>query len=330
MPRELLRTLDADVRRLLDAGAGTASSDEGPRRRAEALRELSRKVPALGQIAAAVERVTEAAPAQATGPFLDLLGLVRQVRSSLTALGREGTLEELEASGPWATAGPSRDVQYLRDVMKSSGQKTVDILEDAEELVIGDLRLLQPLLALWEKADGELDTLLVERVLPQVGLTILPQLWQELCRDRRKSAWRLLLICRSNPVVGLELCQLALAEDDLMLREGALSAIGQVQAGATFIIPALLSGLRDPARSDRAMYARALGKIGSAARDAVPALCAALNDESPYVRIAAAEALGQIRSAAALPALIAAKKESTSPQLGEAVERAIARIQRSS
>jgi HEAT repeat protein len=158
-------------------------------------------------------------------------------------------------------------------------------------------------LALWKWANAELSDLLVVRLLPQAGLAILPELWRALCRERRQAGLRLLLICRGNPAVGLELCRLALAGDDLMLRESAVSAIGQVPDRARAIISALARSLRETAGPDRAAYARALGKIGPAARDAVPALCEALQDESHYVRIAAAEALGHIRSPAALPAL---------------------------
>ncbi len=327
MPREVLQALEADVRRLLAAGAGIAAGDEGLRRRADALREFGRKIPALAQVAAAVERVTAAAPAQATGPFLDLLVLVGQVRAGLSLAGWEGALSETEPSGPWATEALARDVQHLLAAMQASGQKRANVLEEAEGAVLHDLRLLQPLLALSETAHGELDDLLVARVLPQVGLTILPGLWRALCRDRRKAVWRLVIICRSHPAVGLELCRLALADDDLMLREGALSTIGEIRAGAGSLTPALVRGLRDAARTERALYARALGKIGPAARDAVPALCAALQDESPYVRIAAAEALGQIRSSGALPALAAAVNDPTAAEVKRAAERASARIQ---
>jgi hypothetical protein len=136
-----------------------------------------------------------------------------------------------------------------------------------------------------------------------------------------------LTVCRSQPVVGLELCQLALAEDDLMLREAAISAIGSVGAGAASIVPALVRGLQGASPADRAMYARALGKVGPDARDAVPALCAALGNDSPAVGTAAAEALGQIRATGALAALTAAAADPARPALKQAAGRAAARIQ---
>ena len=57
MPREQLKSLAADVQRLLVAGSGVAAGDDGLRRRATALRDLGKKVPVLAQVADTVERV---------------------------------------------------------------------------------------------------------------------------------------------------------------------------------------------------------------------------------------------------------------------------------
>jgi hypothetical protein len=327
MPREVLRTLEADVRRLFTAGAASAPGDEGLRRRAETLRDLGRQVPALGRLAAAAERVTAAEPARAAAPLLDLLLVVRQVQGGLAGAEVEGSLAEVTPTGPWTTDAPTRLVHHLLEALQSRGRKATDTLEEAEEWVIGDLRLLGPLFALSESADGELVDLLVERVLPRLGPGVVAALWQVLCRDRRKAAWRLLTICRSNSAAGVGLCRLALGNDDLMLREGAISAIAQIGAAAASLIPDLVSGLQDSARSDRALYARALSKLGPPAKDAVPALCLALGDASPYVRVAAADALGQIGSIAALKPLAAAAKDAAPPELKRAAERALARLQ---
>jgi hypothetical protein len=311
MPREVLRALEADVRRLLAAGGATAPADDGLRRRADALREPGKKVPALAQVAAAVDRVTGAPPAGATAPLLDLLVLLGQVRAGLAGCGLDGAAAEVALGGPWATDGPGREVYQLLDAIALTGKRRAEALEEAAAPVAGDLRLLQPVLALWEGANVELSDLLVVRVLPQAGRAVLPELWRALCRERRQAAIRLLYVCRSHPAVGLELCKLALAGDDLGLRESAVSAVGQVRDDAASAVPSLVRALRETAGPDRATYARALGKMGLAARDAVPALCDALQDESEYVRIAAAEALGHVRSPAALPALHAAAKDPT-------------------
>jgi hypothetical protein len=330
MPLPDLDTLAADVRRLLQAGGAVAAGDEGLRARARRLHELARQAPVLAPVAAAVDRVTEAPAGPSTAAFFDLLVLVRQINVGLAGAGRDGPLEEVPSSGPWATGAAARDVYAVHEAARSSGARREEALRDGVERgVVADLRLLSTLFAVWRDASDELTDLLVERVLPAVGRSVLPELWAALRQDVRRAAWRLMTICRSNPVVGVELCQLALGENDLMLSEGAVKALGQVRSGATFIIPALIKGLRDPAQQDRPMYARALGQIGPAARDAVPALVAALGDPSAYVRVAAAEALGQVGPAAraALPALTAAQRDAADRDLSRAAAGALGRIQ---
>jgi hypothetical protein len=299
MPREQLQELVGDVRRLLAAGAVSAPADEGLRRRSAALREFGRQVPALAQLAAAAERVTAAEPARAAAAFLDLLVLIRQAQGSLAGAGLDGPLVEVAPDGPWTTDAPTPLLHRLLEALQSRGRNVMGALEETEESVIRDLRLRQAVPVLWWRMGGG-----------------------------KVETWWLRVICRSNLIVGVELCRLALGDDDLKLREGAIAAIAQLGAGAASLIPDLMRGLRDAARPDRALYARALGKIGRPAKDAVPALCRALGDGSPDVRIAAADALGEIGSPEALKPLAAAAKGAAPPQLEQAAERAIARVQR--
>lgn len=320
MPREILRALDADVRRLLASGGATAPSDEGLRRRGEALRELGRKVPALAQVAAAVERVTGVPPAQGTGPFLDLLVLVGQVRAGLASAGCAGEVEEVPPSGPWASDRPTALVLALLDAMSRHGAAA------APARLLGDLRLLPPLQPFCQSTDEAMRKFLSLDALRRLRAQLLLELWPTLHCDPRAPRW-LMTVCRENPAIGLDLAIRALEADHLMLREVALAAIAEAGAAASALIPALVVGVQDTRRAGRAAYARALGKIGPAAGDAVAALCAALEDESPNVRVAAAEALGQIRSPAALPALTTAANEAAPPEVKQAAERAIARIQ---
>src|SRR5436309_15913079 len=120
MPREQLHLLAGDVDRLLAAGAAAASGDERLRQRGRRLRELGEKVPVLGQIAGAVERVADAPPAEVTEALLDLALVVRQVRAGLASAGVEGTAEPVPPSGPWLTAMPTRELEGVLDSLASS------------------------------------------------------------------------------------------------------------------------------------------------------------------------------------------------------------------
>jgi hypothetical protein len=332
MPREQLQTLSHDVDRLLLAGAAATAADEGLCRRAKALRLLGQKVPALAAIADAAERVAAAPAGQGTAPLLDLLLIVRHAQASLATVGVEGTPQELGPSGPYTTTAAAADVYALAAMRdRSGGPSRLDAVRTViDNGAVADLRLLQPLFWLWRHSSDELADLLVEQALPALGMSVFGEIWQALRqREGRKIGWRLLTICRSVPVVGLELCRLALEEDDLYVRQAAVTALGQIRAGATFIVPALIARLRDPGQMDRHMYAAALGKIGPAARDAVPALVECLGERSRPVRLAAAEALGHMgpRAKTALKHLRAALATELENEGQEVLRQAIERLE---
>src|SRR5262249_60866154 len=97
-------------------------------------------------------------------------------------------------------------------------------------------------------------------------------------RVSRDAAWRLMVICRTNDQPGARLCLAALAEDNLMLRQAAVSALGQIRKAARGVMPDLIAGLRGEGRGGRAQYAEALGNLAEEGAEAVPGLCAALQD----------------------------------------------------
>ena len=237
------------MRRLLAAGSATAPGDEGLRRRAEALRELGRKVPALAQVAAAVERVTGAAPAQATAPFLDLLVLARQVRAGLASAGCAGEVREVPSWAPWLSDRPTALVLALFDAMSGHRSKAAA----AAAQLLGDLRLLAPREAFGLHTDEVMNTFLSLDDLPRLS-QLLRELWSSLHRHPRAPRW-LMIVCRENPVIGLDLAIRALEADHLMLREVALSAIAEAGAAASALIPALVAGVQDTRRAGRSAYA---------------------------------------------------------------------------
>src|SRR4051794_11821115 len=116
MIAETLTNLANDVERLLLAGAAVAAADERLPEHAGTLRRLGQRLPALLQLAEAVERIPGKQPTEAAAPLLDLLVLVRQLRANLATAGQiEGgppgqgqlpLLTELKESGPWESQAP--------------------------------------------------------------------------------------------------------------------------------------------------------------------------------------------------------------------------------
>lgn len=101
----------------------------------------------------------------------------------------------------------------------------------------------------------------------------------------------------------------ALTSADPALRREAIRSIGKLAARAPIdtreVTPLLITAMKDPAHSVRAVAATYLGIIHENAGTAVPALIAGLEDPSIEVRRASATALGSFGDAAdaAIPAL---------------------------
>jgi hypothetical protein len=330
MATEQLLALSRDVNRLLVAGGSAAGGDEGLRKRAQALRDLAAQVAALAPVADAVERVTDAGPDKAPAALLDLLLIVRRLGAGLAAPYSNGQVppQPLPPSGPWQTPASLRDADAVVAALpgKSFGQRET-LTEAVRRGVVADLRLVPVLLAAFESGSGEAIDFVLEQALPAFDRRVLAELWRGLkLRLTRDAAWRLMAICRSNDQAGAHLCVVALAEDNLMLRQAAVTALGQIRKAARGVVPELVAGLRDEGRPGRPQFAEALGSIAEEATEAVPALCAALTDRSQPVRVAAAGALARVGSPDAVPALEEAVNHEPDLAAQETFRRALARL----
>ena len=228
MPREQLLGLAADVDRLLAAGATTAAGHDGLTRRARTLRELGQKVAALQPVADAVERVTNASSREVGHAFLDLVVMARQLRGSLAGAGVEGALQAVEASGPWQTPTPTRDVYNAHQAL--TGDASSSVLQDAaERQVTGDLRLLPSGLAALESGNANLADMVADKVLPAVGRGVLPDLLAKLdLQGKAADARRLRAICKIDPKVGAELCRKGLSKGSPAVKIQALQCLPDV------------------------------------------------------------------------------------------------------
>ncbi|MBY0527463.1 MAG: HEAT repeat domain-containing protein [Gemmataceae bacterium] len=87
--------------------------------------------------------------------------------------------------------------------------------------------------------------------------------------------------------------------DDLLVKRGAASVLGQIGPAAKDAVPTLIPGLKSDDEMTRIGVAATLGNIGPEARSAIPALTETLKDERPGVRKAGAYALNLIDPEAA-------------------------------
>ncbi|HYT94790.1 MAG TPA: HEAT repeat domain-containing protein [Gemmataceae bacterium] len=267
MPREQLQLLAADVDRLLAAGAAVAAGDEGLRRRGKALREFGQKVPVLVQITDAVDRAVNAPPKQVTPALLDLLLIVRQVRGSLAAAGASGDVTPVEASGPWASPAPLRDVEEWLDTLNRSGQQRVKLLKQAvarPDFI--DVRLVDPLLKALGSTHRTLAHTVAAKALPAFGKAVLPELERglDLPKGKAADARRLLAICVLDAKKGAALCRQALAEGSAPVKVQGLRNLSRIAPSETE--DAALALLQ--AKDSEAVHAAAYYALATARSDA--------------------------------------------------------------
>lgn len=307
MPREQLQALAADVRRLLTAGAASAPGDERLGQRVGTLLELARKVPALAPAARAARRVTASDPDAAPRALLDLLALVRQVCGALAAPDGAGPAVDVEASGPWQTSAPVREVYPVVDALGAGGDGRAEKLRKAlEGWAAPDLRLMGPLQSAFAEKGGRMSELVARQAPELLGPAAVPELRRGLdLRGHAGDGWRLVAICRLGPA-GFDLCLRAFEEGSPPVRQAALEGVAVAapdRAEAVF----LGQLAAETTREMRVEVVEALGRLGQTARAAIPALVAVLEDENglgPSARTALVE-IGR----PAVPALAATLRD---------------------
>jgi HEAT repeat protein len=232
MSKEQLLGLAADVNRLLAAGATAATRHEGLSQRARVLRELGRKVAALNPVADAVERVLHSTPRQAGAAFLDLVMMTRQIQGSLAEAGVDGSLQPIEASGPWRASAPVRDIASAHETLIGHHFDRVKAIRNlAKQQLTGDVRLLSAVMRCLEDGDAAVADLTADDVLPALGRAVLSELIATLnLNGKASAARRLRAICRIDPKTGLKFCRQALKEGSSALKIQALKCLPEIGA----------------------------------------------------------------------------------------------------
>lgn len=333
----LPETIDAlmrDLRRLLAAGGESAATDEGLRQRLALLRPLGERVPALAALSAAIERVTTAAPGQATPHLLDLLVLVRQVAAALARHGTDGPLDPLPECGPWSTPATIDDLYALHDLdplpVSRKPLDRAELLQRASERgMAADLRNVAPFLNVLAGPYTPAAGVLLTEVLPFFGRALLPDLRVNLHRgvlflvavaryDReaalegataflQRGGGLLPLLPRlGSDAVRAFLEELAARPEHAIfaaqLQKAAILALQRVGKPA---VSFLLDLLQEAETVPSPIVLEALAGLGPLAAEAVPALLRLMDDPSEAMRRAAIVTLGRIGppARAAIPAL---------------------------
>jgi hypothetical protein len=225
MALAVLDELAADLRRLLAAGAVTATGDAGLRRRANALRRQAVSVPALAALAEEARLVSDGA--EPSVALLELLARLRQVRAALAGSGAAGDLHLVPPSGPWRTRGTADALYAAAAGLTQKGQKGYEALVPlADGPGAGDLRLLAPLLEALGNPYAPTGDLVAQRLLPAFGPALASELRAGLnLRGKAADGRRLLALAHLDKRAGRELCRAALREGAPAVRAAALRGL---------------------------------------------------------------------------------------------------------
>jgi HEAT repeat protein len=365
MPRELLRALDDDLRRLLSAGAASAPGDAGLRHRADALAALGEKVPALARLAPAVRGVVRAAPTDAAPALLDLLRLLRPLRSSLAESPVPGDVAPLSQSGPWSTTAPASDLpRVVRWVRRPSWN---DGWEGVRDFFAShaDLRLAGLLMDRLSQNPGDAADFVADTILPLYGSAVLPEVLPGVeSPDRHVRDRSLMAVCHIDKPRGAELCRRRLAGRDAGARLEALHCLtvaapdeakrsalawlgGKTTGPVRYAAWRCLDALTPMKAADLPALLRALVEnyeygasevVVSVGRPAVRPLVELLHAPLPTIRNIAAYALGCLgaKAAPAVPALVELTRDPDEsaamtavhalPKIGPAARAAVPRL----
>jgi hypothetical protein len=168
MAKEVLRELDADVTRLLVAGASLAAADDGLSARKIAVKELATKAPALAKVSAQIDALSAAAGRKSAAELLNLAAMSAQIRGAQAkAADGAGALAPLERREPMTTPLGSAAADKLYKAFTGTSDAPEETLETAlkEEAVV-DLRFARVVPNL---VGGGLDDEIVVKVVRAYG-----------------------------------------------------------------------------------------------------------------------------------------------------------------
>jgi HEAT repeat protein len=256
----------------------------------------------LGRLADAVERVCRAPAEEAATAWLDLLVLLRQVRSGVMSNGMDGELEKIPPSGPWRTTAPAEMVCAAAQALVSKGRGRDEAIRPLADKADGaDLRLLDGLLRQLDDSYADLADFVADHVLPHFGRPILEEL--RAGYDPRGGAAhgrRLLAMAHIDAGVGRELALEGIKQGSPAVRLAALRALAVVdpkEARRTAI--EALAGKANPRL--RLLAVETLERIKARDPETVSCLVQVLADKEFYGSHKAQTILGNIGRAAVPP-----------------------------
>jgi hypothetical protein len=258
----ILYDVQQEVRRLFIAGSGMAAGDMSLKKLLPQLQKLGEAAPVFKRIGQAVQEVLEAGREQGTAKLLELGTLLNSVlytqgktepTGELAAI--VGTTMRLNTSVPYRKLGP------VITALSEKGQGRMEVLRQAdEEGLFRDFRVVPLAVAAMDDAYAEVAEFMQQKVIPSLGIEVLPALLRQLDLQGGKGhGRRLQLIHQLQGEEGLELYLQAAAEGSVEVKAAAVELLGEYPEQETLVLE-----MADDKRKEvrRAAY-HALSKLGT-------------------------------------------------------------------
>jgi hypothetical protein len=239
-----------------------------------------------------------------------LLMAVRQARLMQAAGEVAGTLEEVEASGPWATPLPAEEAAALVESLSPWAPRR-DRERRWQHPGPADLRLIGPLMA--ALADEETAELAAVQGLPAFGVAAVPDLCRDTpAEDDYAAACRFVALCRLDPwlaretfgpAAGRQLLLTALRKGTRPLRLLALGCLPAVAPAEECLREAIAHFRQEQEPAFRWAALDVLKQLGPAAAPALPLLLRSLRLSTDAIRARVAPVVGALGPAAVAPLL---------------------------
>jgi HEAT repeat protein len=250
MPRETLRLLEQDLKRILMAGSSLAASNGELHRHQQSLTALASKVPVLGKVAEQVGKVLAASPKQASSELLNLSAVLMQLRAiQANPIAPDEKLREAPRVEPLDTPIAPAQIDLIWKALQGQSKNRSGVISDAiEQKQIRDLRLLRPWIDLLD--DSEWGDQVIEEVLPVLGKAAIAPLYQTFSLPGKVGdSRRLHGLVKLNGLTVEPLVMEALENGSVELREAAIEALGALNpkallARATGLLKDRVAGVR--------------------------------------------------------------------------------------
>jgi hypothetical protein len=227
MPKETLKLLEQDVKRLLMAGGSLAAGDGDLLKRQTSLTALAPKVPVLAKVAEQVGKVLSANPKQASIELLNLSSVLMQLRAAQAAgNASDDKLKDIEKVEPMETPIAPAQIDLIWKAFQGEAKNRSTIIEDAiEKKNIRDLRLLRPWIDLLD--DSQWADEVVEKVLPELGKAAIAPLHKAFTLPGKSGdCYRLQGLVKLEGKGAEPLVMKALEKGSVELKETAIEELG--------------------------------------------------------------------------------------------------------